>query len=327
MNFKALLLDKSIKSLQRAFIEKRAGQTYIIEAEQSIVTQLLRTVAMFAVCKDGGCYQCNACLKAQKAIHNDILSFPSDKDKNKMTVDDVSTIIGECIKSPVEAQCRVITIDATSSTGAQADLWQNKLLKTLEEPPQNVYIFIAVKGAIELLPTVRSRCQQLTVKEVSQDKVKSYLVESGYKLEYAEVCSALSRGSINKAETLIKTEKLFSAFADALNMLTSMTSTRNSLTYVSKLSAYKDSYIYVLSSIELLLRESIMQFVSPKEVELTSYRGDLMAISNNYSVEAMRKCIELVENAKTSLEFGGNYLVVIDNLILRILEEKYICRI
>ncbi|NTV31179.1 hypothetical protein HGA91_04360 [candidate division WWE3 bacterium] len=48
---------------------------------------------------------------------------------------------------------------------------QNALLKTLEEPPQQTFIFLSTKNKELLLPTILSRCQMITLTELTQGKI------------------------------------------------------------------------------------------------------------------------------------------------------------
>lgn len=55
----------------------------------------------------------------------------------------------------------------------------NALLKSLEEPPPDSYIFLVSGASERLLPTVRSRCQVVTVAPADEDEVRAWLAEQG----------------------------------------------------------------------------------------------------------------------------------------------------
>ncbi len=61
----------------------------------------------------------------------------------------------------------------------------NALLKSLEEPPDNSFAVLVTGAPERLLPTVRSRCQQLKVHPASDDVVMTWLGEAGVDKERA----------------------------------------------------------------------------------------------------------------------------------------------
>lgn len=60
------------------------------------------------------------------------------------------------------------------------DVWaQNSLLKTLEEPPAETYIFLITARPERLLPTVRSRCQHVRLSPLDEAAMNDWLDHSG----------------------------------------------------------------------------------------------------------------------------------------------------
>ena len=64
---------------------------------------------------------------------------------------------------------------------ADADLMtvqaQNALLKTIEEPPSYAVIMLLTENAEVLLPTIRSRCVMMKLRNIKDQLVKKYLME------------------------------------------------------------------------------------------------------------------------------------------------------
>lgn len=55
------------------------------------------------------------------------------------------------------------------------DTGQNLLLKTLEEPPRDTYLILVTDSHDQLLPTIRSRCQQVAFGPLTDDVVSGWL--------------------------------------------------------------------------------------------------------------------------------------------------------
>lgn len=81
---------------------------------------------------------------------------------------------------------------------------QNALLKSLEEPPANTWIFLITSADHRLLPTIRSRCQTVAFSPLSAESVSSY-VERYTAAVIAECESEIA--ALTDRDDLNKTEK------------------------------------------------------------------------------------------------------------------------
>ena len=105
------------------------------------------------------------------------------------------------------ANCKVIVIDDAHTMSISA---QNALLKTLEEPNNKTYIIMCTNKPNSLLPTIRSRCSNINLKPISDEKIKSYLAEQNTGLTDGEIDAyvKLSNGSIGNAVELSTNQAL-----------------------------------------------------------------------------------------------------------------------
>jgi DNA polymerase-3 subunit delta' len=86
---------------------------------------------------------------------------------------------------------------------------QNAMLKTLEEPPANTYLFLTTCKPELILPTIYSRCQIVRFGHVPPNQVQKELMGSlGSEIDSEKIKDAVyySMGSLGRALTLIKTE-------------------------------------------------------------------------------------------------------------------------
>jgi DNA polymerase-3 subunit delta' len=86
---------------------------------------------------------------------------------------------------------RVAIIDKAGSMTAEA---QNALLKLLEEPPTDTVLILNTANAEALLPTVRSRSQQLVVKQPPRQNLESFFLASGFSLKQIQSAYMMSGG-------------------------------------------------------------------------------------------------------------------------------------
>lgn len=78
--------------------------------------------------------------------------------------------------SPSKAPRRVFIIDEAELLNPTG---QNALLKTLEEPPPTSVIILLTTNPARMLPTVRSRCQTLAFRRLSEDGIGEWMRGSG----------------------------------------------------------------------------------------------------------------------------------------------------
>jgi DNA polymerase-3 subunit delta' len=120
------------------------------------------------------------------------------KGKNRLiSVEQVRDMIASLHLPPSESEYKIVIIPDADMMNAEA---ANTLLKTLEEPFSYVKFFLVTARPHALLPTVRSRCQQLKFNELGSDQLKSFLLK--YKKaskKKADAAARLSLGSIQNA--------------------------------------------------------------------------------------------------------------------------------
>lgn len=84
----------------------------------------------------------------------------------------IRELINETNILPLEGKFRVFIIDHADKMN---DVAQNALLKTIEEPAEgNIFILITDRPTA-LLPTIRSRCQELPFHDLTQEEKKEIL--------------------------------------------------------------------------------------------------------------------------------------------------------
>ncbi|MCM1195240.1 MAG: hypothetical protein NC099_06020 [Corallococcus sp.] len=322
--------DKNIgEYLASAFKNGQAAHAYVIVGEKQHLPNLLRECALVAMCREhNGHDNCDTCGKVKQGIHQDVAVLPRDAQKDRITIADVAYLVEESAKRPIDnGERRVFLINASNSvTGIGSEIWQNKLLKTLEEPPDGIYIFIGVSDAEGLLPTVRSRCQILRQSKFSVAEVKQALRAKGFDERSCEMAAAMSGGSVYSGERLLATPQIFRAYETAVDTASNMTSTKNALKFASEIIANRDYVTDFLGFYALLLAESITYRLQPKLCMLPSFTDNIDKICSNYTLSAATACIERLNEAKRQLDNGANVSITVDVLLNEILQLRYLCR-
>lgn len=103
------------------------------------------------------CGRCHACHMSTAGTHPD-LSLVEPVETGKMIrIDQIRELVDFAGRTPQYGGYRVALIMPAQAMNRAA---QNALLKTLEEPGENTLLLLVCDQVSQLLPTVRSRCQQ-----------------------------------------------------------------------------------------------------------------------------------------------------------------------
>ena len=141
-----------------------------------------------------GCGTCKNCRKFIGGNHPDYREIqPEGAD---IKVDQIREISENLHFRPFEGSCRVIVLDGVERFREEA---ANAFLKSLEEPPAYVYFVLVTSDIKGLLPTIRSRCQQMAFQSLS-DTDKAQILTNRFNLEPA-MAERLASISFRRLET------------------------------------------------------------------------------------------------------------------------------
>lgn len=196
-------IDENIKNMfQSLLLFNRMPQSVIIEnGDENTRKQAASFLSVWAVCnseRERPCMTCSNCHKAINDIHSDIfIPEPEGKTKTISMKNLRDNILPNLSIIPNEADTKVfIFYDADKTLREDT---QNTLLKSIEEPVQNILFIFTCESANSLLQTIRSRSQIFTLP--SSDTVS----EETDKLA-REIIDGITK--TNESNLLISTYKL-----------------------------------------------------------------------------------------------------------------------
>lgn len=115
------------------------------------------------------CGECQHCQDIANSRHIDVLEMDAASNTG---VDDVREIIDGANYRPVSARFKIYIIDEVHMLSRNAF---NALLKTLEEPPDNVKFIFATTEIRKVPVTILSRCQRFDLRRVPQEMMTAHL--------------------------------------------------------------------------------------------------------------------------------------------------------
>lgn len=103
---------------------------------------------------------CAACRRVEQRLHPDVHFVEVSGDRKMISVEQVREIVNAATMRPYEGRGKVFIIDPADALSVGGS---NAMLKTLEEPTRDTYFVLLTRSYDLLLPTIRSRCQQIQV--------------------------------------------------------------------------------------------------------------------------------------------------------------------
>ena len=212
--------DRAVRILQRSLVDGRVSHAYLVRGPQQVGKMRLASdlaAALNCTEDDRPCGTCSQCSRVARGLHADVhvvgLASSAAEDgraRVAIGIDQVREVQREASLTPYEGRFRVFIIDGAEHLSEEAS---NSLLKTLEEPPDQVVLLLLATEASHLLPTIVSRCQLLELRPVPTPAVSQFL-QSEYAAgeEDAEQIARLSEGrpgwAVNAAEDRSLLEEL-----------------------------------------------------------------------------------------------------------------------
>jgi len=296
----------------------RLSHAYLIVADDPVyLKDYLKVFAKVIACGVASpCDNCRTCSLIGEESLSDVMFFP--KGDKPLSTDDVNTIIEESYLRPIESQKKIFVLTATEPLSAVV---QNKLLKTLEEPPKDVHILIGATSEYGILSTVLSRVRKLEIPTYSNEKLISVL--SGMDTE-ENVNSAVSSstGTLGSAVKLLGDENLSATTDVVVDVLTGMKSSKDVLEYSIKVSALKGGFGQFLSVLELALSD-IQRALASSENAVKNPSLYNRIKDSGFNLGSVIHAIEKVEEAFKRKKFNANAQMLTEWLLFQILEGKF----
>jgi DNA polymerase III subunit delta' len=199
--------DRAVTLLRRAWTGGHLAQAYAFAGPAGVgkrTTALALAQAVNCLHPVGGasadaCGSCPACRRIAQGQHPDVTLVAPEEDKTTITIDQVRTLSGQAGLRAYEAKTKVWILDPAEQMQEAA---ANAFLKTLEEPAGSALFVLLTTAASALLPTVRSRCQEVRFDPVPEPALQAILERHGRSAAEAAQVAALAGGSAERALAL-----------------------------------------------------------------------------------------------------------------------------
>ena len=314
MNYLSLVLkNKQFNQIVQDFNNNKASHAYLLVSADNLFVENIAYMLASNLTNSN-------INRVINNIHPDIFVYGKN---GKIDVGQVNDIISNISVAPYEADYKVYCLLNIESMNEQS---QNKILKSLEEPPKNVIFILTCCNTKNILNTVLSRVKLLQIDTIDNQGILELISQKGISNDVAQVAVSCANGNSTLASKLT-TNSFVQMYNNILDMFNNIKSSRDCLKYVSLFdnkNVDKNEFIDVCI---LLLRDVSMILSKADNLVVNKHHFNyLTQIAQQFSLGALTNIISECVNAKEDLYFNTNSTAVLDKLILVIAQEKVKCK-
>ena len=296
--------EKIRHHLRESIIKQSISHAYILAGDKGIgKSKIAREFAMELICeKNTGCGECPACRQFLADAYPDFFYMDAEG-KESIGIDRIrENIVNDVSIRPYHGKVKIYIIDEADKMTVGA---QNALLKTIEEPPEYVVILLLVRNMSLLLETIRSRCIKLLLSAVSNDRIKSWLVEKGISEDVATVVASYSNGAPGIAKVMAESEDFAGMYNQNVEFLKKISeaSINDILLFIEELKKRTGGFKDFINFLRLWYRDICILKLTKKTDNLVFIReeGIILRLSREYTLKKINSIIDLIDETETRL--------------------------
>ncbi len=316
-----LIGQESLVSRCKAMVASgRVPHALIISAPagagKSTLAEIL-TRALLCAHENAPCGICSNCQKVLHGNHPDVVRI-GISGKNTVVSKSVEQIISELAVKPYEGGRRIVILEDAHAMSLAA---QNKLLKSLEEPPEASILLLLCDTLSSLLPTIISRCAMLRMCRVPTRDLAQLLVNRlGMMTMRAQVIANLSDGWVGRAMQMARDDSIWQIREEAFAVLRYLSSPGGIFLAYQHVTPLRARWPQLISFWQTILRDCLLEDASLFIHK--DHAKDLAALRSRYHDGALRrKCASLIR-AEYDLAQNANPSLVMDSLLLDLMAAE-----
>lgn len=321
LTFENALKKSRAYNLIMSDLKSGLGHAYIVASgDDDVVDEFFTLVAASVFCENqnSACFECAECRKVLHQNHADV--FHINEAREKIKVDDIVKLLSSVYVRSLSGR-KLYFVHRADMMNAQA---QNKLLKTLEEPPQDVTIFLGVANSSAMLDTIKSRARTLHLDVFDEDSVFEAMLSLGFDREMSAVAAACSEGMLGKARKIASSPQYAALYRTATDLMKRLEKSTDILSLDGIVTSQEDmsGFLDVLS---IIIRDMMVVQEEGSMILSKHISGDIEMLAQKYSPLALAKILIIINDTRRQLSLNVNPLSAIDNLLFSILEVRHKC--
>ena len=321
--------DHIVRALRNAVINNREGQAYLFSGPRGTgKTTTARILAKVLNCEnpvDGEpCCVCDSCKAVEAGTSYDVLELDAASNNGVQEIRDI--IEAAALTSP--GRHRVFILDEVHmlTRGAEA-----ALLKTLEEPPEQVVFVLATTDPQKVSETIRSRVQHLQfhlLPIVELDKYVRYVIaEANLTVDDDAIEQVLRQGGGSARDTLSALEIVVSgggdpeeaSYTEEIVVAIINRDHGGALAAVARaMQQGRDPHTYA-EDVVRTMRDCFLSIMSPELVQLPAARvAELTAYARDMGVQRIVRVMETLGSTMVEMRHAPDARLLLEVAVVQL---------
>lgn len=318
-----------IGHFKAAIANDRISHAYLITGESgSGKRSMADAFAAALLCPDrtdttDACLSCPSCRKIQSRNHPDVFYVTHEK-PGVLTVGEVREQVIDTVGiRPYESTRKVYIIADADKMNVQA---QNAILKTIEEPPAYAVFLLLAASPEALLPTIRSRCVQLSLKPVPDRFVEEYLIrELDLEVQEAHVLSAFAQGNVGRARAAAEDSEFAGMKEKTLRLIKTLHEMDAAgISEAVRQMKEEKEHIYDILDMILMWFRDVLYYKATADIDKLVFSDKISTIRAQAaasSYEGLQMIVEAADRCRVRLLANVNFELAVELLLLTIKEN------
>ncbi|MDD4839528.1 MAG: hypothetical protein PHE93_02495 [Clostridia bacterium] len=295
------------------------GHAYMfVSPDDEAIANFFMLIACSTYCaSNDACMDCSECSKVLHYNHPNV--FWVNLAGEQIKVDDIRELTTSAYIKAFDDSPKLYFILGADQMNSQA---QNKLLKTLEEPPAGVTIFLGVSNVSAVKDTIHSRCRSINFDLFDYDTIFNEILALTDDRELSSIAAACSEGELGKAHKIALSPEYTALYRSALDVLKNMTKSSDIAKYLSAEYMPKnlDDFLAVLS---ILLRDIMVARFDKTLILSKHLQDDITPLIQQFSEKAIVEIQGFIAEARKKIFFHISAITILETLYFGMLEVKH----
>lgn len=288
-------------------LKNKIGHAYLIESNgYDKKNEITLSFAKLLLCPNHytdnqKCNNCSQCQNIDKNIFSELKII--EPDGLWIKKEQLEELQKEFSTKSILANRKVYIIKQADRLNTQA---ANSILKFLEEPEDNITAILVTDNMYQILNTILSRCQIITLKSVNKYNNTNMLNSIKHNIQFEiedeklseiieKIIEFIKYYEKNKINTILKTQKLWHNFIKEKNE------------------------IMLGIQLMILFYKDVINYKIKEKIEIfLDYKNEIVNISNQNTISNLNKKIQILLKTKDKINYNINSQLLMDKLIIEL---------
>ncbi|MBO7508317.1 MAG: hypothetical protein J6T39_01565 [Clostridia bacterium] len=294
----------------------------LVSKDKELLEQFANLLIMQEVCQFSK-KPCFACANCQKVMNGNAIDVEIFGQEKNILVADSAKVVADSEIVPFEFEKKYFVLKNFDRATEQA---QNKLLKVIEEPRSFDKFIILTTNLDAILPTIKSRTEIFHLPLLTKEDLFEVLKKDYMSADKFKTATEVANGNLSRCIKILNDADFFEMQKLAEKLVMFMQSSSQMLEYSSEILKYKAKLVDFFQ----ILMEIFVNLLETKHsidfANDSTKQNQNKIVASKYSELAIIKIIDEINLASAKLKSNLSATEIVDNLLLKILEIKYLCK-